>query len=513
MHSRHAHEQRARVPGPPLHERRRAGDPRGVQPHLRARRSDLPPAHAGRVALAVRAQSLRPAHRSRGGGGRPRPRAVRRHPAAGPARRPADFLQPVGRLDVRSRVPAPGARAALRAGRARLRHGLRRRGAGEGHADVGLTGAGRLPHRQEAAQVRARATAAQALRAARAHRGAGEPARGRGAARLPGGDGRPPRARRAGAARPGGARPRADELALRGEPAPPLSHRRGAARGRARRRGGVPEGRLRSGRGRPPGRLARPGRGRGRARGAPRLARRVLARRGLRAPDGALPRHRARVARLPAPRLPRARLALLPGRLELLRAPRPRLDAPALVLHPWGHGSRMSAPERNRAELELVPWHPGDPPALEALGQEARGRFLPRSAAQWDWAFRRNPAGTRLWLARRGGRIVARYGALPVRTRVMGETRTFANLIDGAAWAGEPEGDAWLALAQAFLAAHGGPDGDLVHYGWPDERELSLGKAHLEHELLRVTCFLAREPGSGPLGLTDGRQECEGVGA
>jgi hypothetical protein len=102
---------------------------------------------------------------------------------------------------------------------------------------------------------------------------------------------------------------------------------------------------------------------------------------------------------------------------------------------------------------------------------------------------------------------VARYGALPVRTRVLGETRTFANLIDGAVWPGEPEGDAWLALAQAYLAAHGGPEGDLVHYGWPDERDLVLGKRHLEHELLRVSCLLAREPGSGPRALPEGVEE------
>jgi len=170
----------------------------------------------------------------------------------------------------------------------------------------------------------------------------------------------------------------------------------------------------------------------------------------------------------------------------------------------------MSAPQRNHGELELGPWRSEEPPALEAFERQPRerdGPFRPRHAAHWDWAFRRNPAGTRLFLARRGGRVVARYGALPVRTRVLGETRTFANLIDSAVWPGEPENEAWLALAQAFLAAHGGGDGDLVHYGWPDEPDLALGKLHLEHELLRATSLLARDPGAGPLGLPDGVEE------
>jgi hypothetical protein len=160
-------------------------------------------------------------------------------------------------------------------------------------------------------------------------------------------------------------------------------------------------------------------------------------------------------------------------------------------------------------ELELGPWRPGEPPALAAFELEPRMRacaFRPRSAVEWDWAFGRNPAGTRLHLARRGGRVVACYGALPVRTRVMGETRTLANLLDGALAAGEPE-EVLLALARSFTAAHGGPEGDLVHYGWPGERDLALGKRHLEHELLRVTCLLAREPGPGPQVLPEGVEE------
>jgi hypothetical protein len=86
-----------------------------------------------------------------------------------------------------------------------------------------------------------------------------------------------------------------------------------------------------------------------------------------------------------------------------------------------------------------------------------------------------------------------------VRTRVLGEPRVFAHLLDSF---GADEDLA--AAAEVFLAAHGGPSGDLVHYAWPDARDLAFGKARLEHELLRVACLFVRAPGSGPTELPAG---------
>lgn len=149
-------------------------------------------------------------------------------------------------------------------------------------------------------------------------------------------------------------------------------------------------------------------------------------------------------------------------------------------------------------ELEIRAWSPREPPAFEALEP------LLRDEHGWDWAFRHNPAGLRLFLARRAGRVVARYAALPVRTRVLGAPRTFANLLDHMVLPGERESGALLATAQACLAVHGGPEQDLVHYGWPNERDLAFGQAHLEHELLRASSLLARESGPGPSVLPDG---------
>ncbi len=158
------------------------------------------------------------------------------------------------------------------------------------------------------------------------------------------------------------------------------------------------------------------------------------------------------------------------------------------------------------AALEIRAWSPEEPPVYEALA-----RLFP-GAAGWDWAFRQNPGGLRLFLARRAGRVVAQCAALPVRTRVLGAPRTFANLLDTFVRPEERESGALLATAQAFLAAHGGPEQDLVHYGWPNAHDLAFGKAHLEHELLRVSSLLVREPGAGPAGLPEGVRELEHFG-
>lgn len=153
---------------------------------------------------------------------------------------------------------------------------------------------------------------------------------------------------------------------------------------------------------------------------------------------------------------------------------------PGLVLHAWS--------VREPADLAALAPAPG---AREPL-------FRPRTEAEWDWAFRRNPAGTRLFLARRDGRTLAARAALPVRTRFLGEVRTFAQFLDAGLTPASPVGaelEAWLACARALHDTHLVPAGDLVHYGWPGERERALGRSELEHERLRVQSLLLAEPG------------------
>ncbi|MSR61537.1 MAG: hypothetical protein EXS08_03695 [Planctomycetes bacterium] len=163
--------------------------------------------------------------------------------------------------------------------------------------------------------------------------------------------------------------------------------------------------------------------------------------------------------------------------------------------------------------LEIRPWSASEAPCLAAFepAPAARQLLQPRSAAQFVWAFRANPAGTRLFVATRGARVVARYAALPVRTRVVGEPRTFAHVLD--AWLAPDEDEATLrATAQAFVEAHGNPQGDLVLYGWPVGRDAALERA-LEFETLRRSALLARAVGEGPSTLPAGVSELTRFGA
>lgn len=156
--------------------------------------------------------------------------------------------------------------------------------------------------------------------------------------------------------------------------------------------------------------------------------------------------------------------------------------------------------------LEIRAWSPEAPPPRAGFADVFPGE------AAWDWAFRHNPAGLRLHHASRAGRVVAHYAALPVRTRVLGAPRNFAHLLDAFVEPDERESGTLLACARAFLETHGGPEQDLVHYGWPNAHDLAFGKTHLEHELLRVSSVLARPGGPGPTALPEGVRELEHFG-
>lgn len=145
--------------------------------------------------------------------------------------------------------------------------------------------------------------------------------------------------------------------------------------------------------------------------------------------------------------------------------------------------------------LEVRGWSAHEAAVPEAFDAAPGARvppFRPRSEAEWDWAFRHNPAGSRLCLARRAARVVAGYGALPVRVRAFGEPRVFAWLLEP--MLAEDESQATLlAVAEAFNSAHLGPQKDLIHYGWPAEAERPFVRDELGQELVCVSSLLVDE--------------------
>jgi hypothetical protein len=162
------------------------------------------------------------------------------------------------------------------------------------------------------------------------------------------------------------------------------------------------------------------------------------------------------------------------------------------------------------ARLAIRPLEPGDAPEVLRSHNEVfasgEGASPPRSEALWQWTYERNPAGRRAFVALDGGRVVAHFAALPVRTLLDGREAVFAQGIDSFALPshrGSAGGNAFLRTARAFFAAYGGSS-DALYYGWPSERAWRLGSRMLAYEAVRTQMALVR-----PLGASAGEPGLE----
>jgi hypothetical protein len=134
--------------------------------------------------------------------------------------------------------------------------------------------------------------------------------------------------------------------------------------------------------------------------------------------------------------------------------------------------------------------------------------FVPRTLAEWQWEFRKNPAGTRSFVGLNEGRVVSQYAALPVRMVIAGQERSFAQIVDSmvhpAHRAGLKRPGLFVQTALPFFDAYGGVERDWVHFGWPVEENWRIGKTFLGYQMVRAQNVLAREPGAGPSELPAG---------
>ena len=148
---------------------------------------------------------------------------------------------------------------------------------------------------------------------------------------------------------------------------------------------------------------------------------------------------------------------------------------------------------------EIRPFREEDRPSLMATLAEVFGAGSARSAREWSWAFERNPAGRRVHLALRDGRVVAQYAGLPIRVWMGGAERTFCQIVDSMVHpdhrAGLKRPGLFVETARAFFEAHGGRDRDPVHYGWPLPEAWRIGQRFLEYDLVRTESALVRELG------------------
>jgi len=157
-------------------------------------------------------------------------------------------------------------------------------------------------------------------------------------------------------------------------------------------------------------------------------------------------------------------------------------------------------------DYEIRAYRPGDEESILAcfnlvFGENNPG-FERRTLEQWEWAYRRNPAGMRVFVATCDGEVVAHYAGYPYRMRVDGEPTTFSQIIDSFIHPEHRRGlkrpGLFVQTGLAYLAETTGPGKDVVTFGWPIEEAQRLGERYFGYEIVRTQEVHGREPGAGP---------------
>ena len=175
----------------------------------------------------------------------------------------------------------------------------------------------------------------------------------------------------------------------------------------------------------------------------------------------------------------------------------------------------MAAPK-----YDIRPFRPGDEEGILATFNAVFGEndpaFVPRTRAEWDWAFARNPAGQRIWVAECEGVIAAQCAALPYRVMLDGREASFTHGVDSMVHPEHRKGlrrpGLYVETAYPFFRQFGGYGSDLLHYGWPVEPAWRIGRTFLGYEIVRTQLVHALEPGDGPRDVPRGVERIERFG-
>ena len=168
-------------------------------------------------------------------------------------------------------------------------------------------------------------------------------------------------------------------------------------------------------------------------------------------------------------------------------------------------------------DYEIRPFRTGDEQGLvdcfNAVFGEMEEEFQPRTLDEWEWAFARNPAGRRIWVAECEGEVVAQCAALPYRVHIDGRAHTFTQGVDSMVHPAHRRGlrrpGLFVATARPFFEKYGGLGGDILHYGWPVEPAWRIGKTFLGYEIIRTQTIHFRDMDPGPEDLPEGVERLE----
>lgn len=169
------------------------------------------------------------------------------------------------------------------------------------------------------------------------------------------------------------------------------------------------------------------------------------------------------------------------------------------------------------SKYEIRPFREGDEGSLiecfNAVFGENDENFQARVRSEWDWAFVKNPAGRRIWVAEHEGQVVAQCAALPYRVHIDGREHSFTQGVDSMVHPDHRRGlrrpGLFVATARPFFEQYGGFGGDILHYGWPVEPAWRIGKTFLGYEIIRTQTIHFRDMDPGPSDLPTGVERVE----
>ena len=131
----------------------------------------------------------------------------------------------------------------------------------------------------------------------------------------------------------------------------------------------------------------------------------------------------------------------------------------------------------------------------------------------WEWKFRNNPAGKRIWVATHGDQVVAKYASMPHRVWMAGRETVFSEIVDSMVHPDHRGGlkrpGLFVNVAEPMLDTTMGPDKDMVCYGWPIPSAWRIGNRFLKYELVRTQSLLGREVHAGDMELPGGVEPIE----
>ncbi len=128
------------------------------------------------------------------------------------------------------------------------------------------------------------------------------------------------------------------------------------------------------------------------------------------------------------------------------------------------------ATSRRAEALTFRPYRPGDEEGIFALFRRAYGKE--RALADWEWKFRRNPAGQQIMLAvTEAGEVVGQYAGVPAWAAKGGRrfllSQAVESMVDDRFRRGLKNPGLQVRLVRRFYEEYMGPEAGAMAYGFP----------------------------------------------